>query len=178
MDDDELLAAVGQGDRAAFATLYDHWVRSVIGVVREVVPDRARTETITREVFVELWRRAPRFDPRRGAAAPWIMIMAHRRAVDACDARDDAVGTAAAREPEVDEAMDALDATQREAIDLAFYGGHTDREVGALLDAPLATVRTLIRDGLVRLRDVLGAPGTVRGDQAPGGGAPHQENDR
>ena len=174
--EDELLAGVAHGDRDAFATLYDRLGASVYGLVRRVVRDPAQSEEVTQEVLLEVWRTAPRFDVSRGSAVTWIMTMAHRRAVDrvrseqAARDRNDRAGArewAAAHDVVAEEvevrleqehvrrALEDLTDLQREAVELAYYGGRTYREVAELLGAPLGTVKTRMRDGLIRLRDAL-----------------------
>jgi RNA polymerase sigma-70 factor (ECF subfamily) len=173
---DGLLAAVGRGDQAAFARLYDHCAGQVYGIVRRVLRDPAQSEEVAQEVLVEVWRTAPRYDAARGSATGWILTIAHRRAVDrvrseqASRARevrsgrqDRAPHDEVAEEVElrlehqqVRRALDALTDLQRQAVELAYYGGHTHREVAELLGAPLGTVKTRLRDGLLRLRDEMG----------------------
>jgi RNA polymerase sigma-70 factor, ECF subfamily len=174
---EELLARVAKGDRAAFAELFDRVGGQVHGLVRRVLRDPSQSEEVTQEVMLEIWRTAPRFDPARGSASAWMLTMAHRKAVDrvrseqASRDRDDRVGTRdAVREfdvvseevertlehQEVRAALATLTDLQREAVELAYYGGYTYREVAELLDTPLGTVKTRLRDGLIRLRDTLG----------------------
>lgn len=174
---DALLVEVARGDRAAYERLFDAVVGQVYGVVRRVVRDPAQSEEVAQEVLVEVWRTAARFDPDRGSASTWILTMAHRRAIDrvrseqASRDRNHKVG-AAQRGREFDEvaeqvevafeheqvrrALGTLTELQREAVELAYYKGHTYREVAELLDTPLGTVKTRMRDGLIRLRDALG----------------------
>lgn len=174
---DELLLAVARGDREAYSVLYDSVAGRVVGVVRRVVRDPSRSDEVAQEVLAEVWRLAPRFDPDRGSAMTWVMMMAHRRAIDcvrsvqASRDREDRIGPQShdrsfdtvAEEVEVRdehrrvrESLDKLTDLQREAIELAYFGGHTYREVAELLDAPLGTVKTRMRDGLIRLRDAMG----------------------
>jgi RNA polymerase sigma-70 factor (ECF subfamily) len=173
----ELLGRVALGDESAFEQLYDKIAGPVLGVVRKVLRDPAQSEEVTQEVMVEIWRTAPRFDPSRGGATTWVLTMAHRRAVDrvrSAQAASDRETRVAALEhtPEFDQvaeaveaslereqvrrALDALTPLQREAVRLAYYGGHTHREVAELLGVPLGTVKTRLRDGLIRLRDAMG----------------------
>jgi RNA polymerase sigma-70 factor, ECF subfamily len=176
-DEDALLLAVARGDQAAFASLYDRIGSLVHGIVRRVVRDPAQSEEVTQEVMVEVWRTAVRFDPDRGSARTWILTMAHRRAIDRVRSEQAArnrtqrvAGQQHARDfDEVSErvevafeheqvrtALATLTDLQRQAVELAYYQGHTYREVAELLDTPLGTVKTRMRDGLIRLRDALG----------------------
>ncbi|RKN38627.1 ECF RNA polymerase sigma factor SigK [Micromonospora endolithica] len=176
-DADELLHRVARGDEAAFAALYDAVAGRVLGLARRVVRDPALAEEVTQEVLVEVWRTAGRFEPRRGSASAWILTMTHRRAVDrvrAEQAHTDRMQRAAARDSHVsyDEVQEEVAArlereqvrrclgrltpVQREAVTLAYYGGHTYREVAEHLATPLPTVKTRMRDGLIRMRDCLG----------------------
>jgi RNA polymerase sigma-70 factor, ECF subfamily len=172
-----LLALVADGDEPAFAELYRRVAPAVFGLVTKVVRDPAQAEEVTQEVFVELWRTSPRFDPARGTARSWIMTCAHRRAVDRVRSaeraarRDDLAGrrdqgrpydevveqveTSLQRE-HVRRSLDVLTDLQREAVVLAYYGGYTHREIAELLGVPSGTVKTRLRDGLLRLRDHLG----------------------
>lgn len=175
--DEQLLLRVARGDETAFGELYDRVAGKVYGVVRRVLRDPARSEEVTQEVLVEIWRTATRFDPDRGSASTWMLTMAHRRAIDRVRSvqssrdRDERIGQrdldrpfdAVAEEVETREeharvrsALGQLTDLQREAVELAYYGGYTYREVAELLDAPLGTIKTRMRDGLIRLRDALG----------------------
>lgn len=175
--DEDLMQAVARGNQAAFALLYDRLADRVYGLIRRVLRDPSQSEEVAQEVMTELWRTAPRFDPERGSVSTWVMTMAHRRAVDRVrseQASRDRTEQAGIRERErsydivsdrahknfeyeqVRAALDELTDLQREAIELAYYGGHTYRETAELLDAPLGTVKTRLRDGLIRLRDTLG----------------------
>lgn len=177
-----VLQRAGRGDQQAFADLYDALVARVHGVVLRVVRDPAQTEEVVQEVFVELWRLAPRYDGSRGSVAAWAATIAHRRAVDrvrseqssrarveremqhAGSDRDvvseQVVGrdTTAFDQRRVRRALSRLTDMQREAVELAYFGGHTYREVAVLLGQPEGTIKTRIRDGMIRLRDELGAP--------------------
>ncbi len=175
--DEELLVATARGDQAAFGALYDRVAGPVYGVIRRVLRDPAQSEEVAQEVLVEVWRTASRFDPHRGSATTWIMTMAHRRAIDrvrseqASRDRDERIGHRDRVRPfdevaeevetrfehrQVRAALDQLTDLQREAVELAYYGGYTYREVAELLDTPLGTVKTRLRDGLIRLRDCMG----------------------
>jgi RNA polymerase sigma-70 factor (ECF subfamily) len=165
------------GDEAAFAEFYDAVGGVVYGTVLRVIRNPAQAEEVTQEVFVELWRTAARFDPSRGSVRTWAATMAHRRAVDrvrseqsarnreVVDATRDVVPehdhvveeVAANLDRErVAQALQNLTDPQREAVTLAYYGGLTYREVAIRLDLPEGTVKTRIRDGLIKLRDLMG----------------------
>jgi RNA polymerase sigma-70 factor, ECF subfamily len=173
---DALLARVARGDADAFAGLYDRCADQVYGIVRRVLRDPAQSEEVAQEVLVEVWRTAPRYDRAGGPGLGWILTIAHRRAVDrvrseeASRRREDRAGQPreAGGHDEVAEAVELrlehqqvrravgkLTDLQREAVELAYYGGHTYREVSTLLDIALPTVKTRMRDGLIRLRDCL-----------------------
>jgi RNA polymerase sigma-70 factor (ECF subfamily) len=141
-----------------------------------VLRDLAQSEEVMQEVLLEAWRTASRYDPARGSAMSWLMMLAHRRAVDrvrseqraadreqrATSAQVDyddvieAVESALDRE-RVRRCLDALTDLQRESVTLAYYGGYSYSEVARLLGVPPGTVKTRMRDGLIRLRDCLGA---------------------
>jgi len=172
-----LLLQVARGDEAAFEQVYDQVASAVFGLIRRVLRDPAQAEEVTQEVFVEVWRSATRFDAQRGSARTWVLMLAHRRAVDrvrSAQARSDREDTVAARNrvrvfdevaeevelrlehQQVRRCLESLTEVQRESVTLAFYGGYTYPEVATLLGAPLGTVKTRMRDGLIRLRDCLG----------------------
>lgn len=174
---DPFLVASGSGDRVAFGRLYDEVASLVFGIALRVVRDHARAEEISQEVFIQVWRKAPRFDPARGSAKAWVATIAHRRAVDVVrreQSRRDREAASAGATSGIDHATPAaiveanleregvaaalgsLTELQREAIHLAFYEGRTYREVAQLLDVPLGTIKTRMRDGLKRLAAALG----------------------
>ncbi|WP_027343567.1 ECF RNA polymerase sigma factor SigK [Hamadaea tsunoensis] len=171
---EELLGLVATGDQRAFARLYDQVAGRVLAVATRVLRDRAQAEEVTQEAFVEAWRTAARFDPARGSALAWILTITHRRAVDRVRAeqagtrRERAVAAPGREYDEVAEAvvavderrqvrrcLDALSGVQREAITLAYWGGHTYREVAAQLNLGLPAVKSRMRDGLLRLKECL-----------------------
>src|SRR5690348_15750648 len=173
---DALLRGVARGEDAAFARLYDLLAPRVFGLARRVLRDPAQAEEMAQEVLLEVWRTAARFDPARGSGLSWVLTIAHRRTVDRVrseqanadraqrvaavsaqipfDEVADRVGSRLERQ-QVRRCLDGLTALQHEAIMLAFYGGHTYREVAALLSTALPTIKTRLRDGLIRLRDCL-----------------------
>ncbi|WP_035306332.1 sigma-70 family RNA polymerase sigma factor [Actinokineospora inagensis] len=176
-DAEALLLLVARGDEGAFERLYDLVSGPVFGLVRRIVRDPAQSEEVTQEVLLELWRTAARFAPDRGSAMTWVLTLAHRRAVDrvrsaqaATDREDRAYRRDADRpfdevaeqvstrleHEQVRRCLSSLTDLQRESVELAYYRGLTYREVAELLDTPLGTIKTRLRDGLIRLRDCLG----------------------
>ncbi|MEN2740302.1 ECF RNA polymerase sigma factor SigK [Microbacterium sp. X-17] len=173
----DLIRSIAAGDRDAFARLYDGLAPRVFGLILRVLVDRAQSEEVLQEVFLEIWQSAGRFAPKRGQGRTWILTIAHRRAIDrvrsvrASDDRDRAAGLRelATTQPGVAErveakveservtaALERLPEAQREALGLAYYGGYSQSEIAALVGAPLGTVKTRMRDGLTRLRKEMG----------------------
>ena len=173
----ELLERVANGDQGAFSELYDALSPRVFGLIKRLLRDHAQSEEVAQEVFLEIWQTATRFDPNKGAATTWILTMAHRRAVDRVRAsqssrdRDVRIGirdhkvdydhvseTIEVRieHERVEKAMTRLTDLQRQAVSLAYYGGYSHSEVSELLSVPIGTVKTRLRDGMIRLRDELG----------------------
>jgi RNA polymerase sigma-70 factor (ECF subfamily) len=177
-DPEALLALAAAGDHGAFAALYDELAPAVFGVVRRVLRDPAQAEEVTQEVFLEVWRQAARFDPTRASVRTWAVMIAHRRAVDRvrseqahrdrqvrtyvetpAPAGPEEISVAGEEGGEARRALDALPAVQRQALELAFYDGLTHVQIAERLDVALGTVKTRIRDGLIRLRT---SPGGAR----------------
>jgi RNA polymerase sigma-70 factor, ECF subfamily len=154
----ELVGRVALGDEEAFARVYDTVVGSVLGVVRAVLRDQAQSEEVVQEVLVEVWRTAPRYRSDRGTALNWILTLAHRRAVDRLPEYDEVVEHVEARleREQVRRCLRTLTEIQRQAVTLAYYRGLTYRQVAEALALPLGTVKTRLRDGLIRLRDCPG----------------------
>jgi RNA polymerase sigma-70 factor (ECF subfamily) len=174
---EELLGRVAQGDQRAFAALYDEISPRVFGLVRRLLVDHAQSEEVTQEIFLEIWTNATRYEPSKGGATTWILTMAHRRAVDRIRAsqagrdRDLKIGIrdhvaeydnvastveVTIEHERVTKAMSQLTELQRQAVSLAYYGGYSHSEVAAMLKVPIGTVKTRLRDGMIRLRDELG----------------------
>lgn len=177
-----LVQQCARGDEDSFAALYDALAARVHGLALRVIRSPEMAAEVTQEVFLETWRTASRFDPSRGSVLAWLTTMAHRRAVDRVRASErqrmrdqnwvreeapyrapehpvDQTWTEASRSLEgqrVRRSLDSLTAVQRESVNLAYFGGYSHHEVATLLDLPLGTVKTRIRDGLIRLRDVMG----------------------
>lgn len=172
-----LLERSARGDESAFARLYDATAARVYGLVLRVVRDPAQAEEVTQEAYLEIWRTSARFDSNRGTAMAWLLTIGHRRAVDRVrsaeastrrdttyhfqaqsvdhDATDEAA-TASLEATRVRTALAGLTDVQRQALELAYFGGYTHTEVATLLGLPVGTAKTRIRDGLIRLRDALG----------------------
>ncbi len=169
-----LMDRVAAGEETAFAELYDQLASLVFGVVRRVVRDPSQSEEVTQEVFVELWRQAPGFDAGRGGVRGWAGTIAHRRAVDRVRSEQSHrrrqlhhgapqleppgpadVAIESLEHEEARRALTALSAVQREALELAFYDGLTHVEIAGHLGVALGTVKTRIRDGLIRLRGLM-----------------------
>jgi RNA polymerase sigma-70 factor (ECF subfamily) len=172
-----LLRDVADGDRTAFAEMYDRISPRVLGLVTRLLRDRAQSEEVTQEVFLEIWQQAGKFDANRGSGMAWVLTMAHRRAIDRIRAsqksheRDLKIGIRdmerdfdqvsesveiRVENERVKRAMSRLTPLQREAVILAYYGGYSHSEMAEILGIPLGTVKTRLRDGMIRLRDELG----------------------
>ena len=181
-DDATLLAAMRCRDERALAALYDRYAPVLLAHVARLLRDRAEAEGVLLETFMQAWERADRYDPTRGSVACWLLMMARTRALDALRAsgrRERAVERAAVEDPEVADvvsdpahdpargaerddqaaavaaALRTLTEPQRAAIELAFFEGLSHTEIADRLSVPLGTIKTRIRAGLQRLRDVL-----------------------
>ncbi len=174
---EDLLGRVASGDQQAFAELYDRTASRVFGLVKRLLRDHAQSEEVTQEIFLEIWQTAPRYDPGKGGAMSWMLTMTHRRAIDRVRAsqasrdRDVRIGIrdhapafdSVAEHAEIQlesarvkDAMGRLTELQRQAVSLAYFAGYTHSEVSQLLRVPIGTVKTRLRDGMIRLRDELG----------------------
>ncbi|MGW1768819.1 ECF RNA polymerase sigma factor SigK [Streptomyces sp. NPDC002073] len=174
---EEVMERVSHGDKDAFAVLYDAVVKTVFGIAVKVVRDRAQSEEVAQEVMIDLWRQAARYRPEHGSVMTWVATIAHRRAVDrvrsaqAAANREHATAVRDQVRPfdevaeqvetrleseQVRRCLRGLTELQRQAVTLAYYQGLTYREVAETLRSPLPTIKTRMRDGLIRLRDCMG----------------------
>jgi RNA polymerase sigma-70 factor (ECF subfamily) len=186
----ELVRRVAAGDRGAVDDLYERFRRPAFALARRVLGDDVLAEDVLQEVFLGIWRDPSGFDGSRGSVASWLLAMVHHKAVDAvrreeshrrrrARAEEDLALTAPTQTTDVEDAawqrlvadrvraaLRALPAPQREALTLAYYGGYTQREVAALTDTPLGTVKTRMLAGMRRLKDTLGTglPGPTPAD--------------
>ena len=174
LPDEALPALVARGDEQALAELYDRFGRVAYGIAVRVVRDASLAEDAVQDAFMTAWRTAASFDPARGKASTWLLTLVHRRAVDVVrreerrrgDPLDDAPvasGDATDESAEVREerrrvqsALAQLPPDQREALELAYYGGLTQTELAERLGVPLGTIKSRMFTALSRLRDLLG----------------------
>jgi RNA polymerase sigma-70 factor, ECF subfamily len=180
-DGSELLAAVRLGDRAAFRALYDRFGHELLALCERILHHRADAEDVVADIFWEVWKRRDRYDISRGPARPYLMTLARSRAIDRLRsqaARPESRGDSRRRLAEQEEltthlpapeksaahsetrlrimaALAELDARQREAMELAYYEGLSHQQIADRLGAPLGTVKTHIRKGLMKLRYAL-----------------------
>jgi len=147
-DDETLLTRIARSDLEAFRAVYDRYSGQVYSLAWSMLRDASVAQEITQDVFLAIWRGAGAFDLGRGTARSWILSLAHHKSVEEAMRKVDSAG--------VQDALRALSGDQREAIVLAYYGGYTQREIADRLRTPLGTVKTRIRDGLLRLREMLG----------------------
>nr|WP_193374680.1 ECF RNA polymerase sigma factor SigK [Nocardiopsis ganjiahuensis] len=173
-----LLRQTALGDLAAFERVYRELSGPVFGLVRRVLLDEAQSEEVAQEVFLDVWRNCGRFSPERGTVRSWVLVIAHRKAVDRVRSEESANARAAAAgrlEPDTTPAdgverhventlerekvrrcLRRLTELQKDVVRLTYYTGYTQREAADLLEVPLTTVKGRLRDGLIRLRDCLG----------------------
>jgi RNA polymerase sigma factor (sigma-70 family) len=180
LSDEALLALVARSDHDALAELYDRFGRVAYGLALRIVRDHALAEDVVQEAFLSVWRSAGQFVAQRGQGRTWLLTLVHRRAVDlvrreelrraeplaaAPDASEDATDEQAwlgLQRAHVQEALKKLPDQQREAIELAYYGGFTQTELADRLGEPLGTIKSRMFAGLARLRDLLAEAGVER----------------
>ena len=174
-EDEECLQQVAAGDTEAFTRLYDAWSGRLFGLILQIVVDRAQSEEVLQELFLEVWRTAGAYSSQRGSARAWLVTMARRRAIDrvraAQAARDresrwrdympDTDLTLATVEErieaaEVRRALAAVGEPHRSTIELAYFTGLTHQEVARRMGVPLGTVKSRIRARMARMRKELG----------------------
>jgi RNA polymerase sigma factor (sigma-70 family) len=184
LHDDELLAQrIRSGDRIALGEVYDRHASAAMAVALRIVADREGAEDLVHDTFVAIWQKIDRFDPARGSLRSWILTIVRNRAIDRlrgtrpsieigdADERsmlrsvpnptwDDALARLGAGQLRT--ALDELPAEQRQAIELAYFGGRTYREIATLTGVPLGTANGRLRLALARLRELL-----RRSDAAP-----------
>jgi RNA polymerase sigma-70 factor, ECF subfamily len=186
--DEALLERAAMGDQAAIAALYDRYKGMMFGLATRITGDAALAQDVVQEAFVGIWRNAARFSSARASARTWILSICHHRAVDAVRRRrladplpdpelppppqlalPDVWGDVSARldATAVRGALAALPEAQREVIDLAYFGGLTQTEIAERTGAPLGTVKSRVRLGLIAMADQLREPES--GPPAPEG---------
>jgi RNA polymerase sigma factor (sigma-70 family) len=177
LSDEALVGAVARADESALAELYDRFGRAAYGLALRVLRDPALAEDAVQEAFLQVWRSAGTFDPARAKAAAWVLTFVHRRAVDLvrreerrrtepAEAAPTPTGPGADEDADrrskrevVQEALRRLPPEQREAIELAYYGGYTQSELAERLDEPLGTIKSRMFTGLQSLRGLLAEAG-------------------
>jgi RNA polymerase sigma-70 factor (ECF subfamily) len=178
LSDEALVALAARSEQSALAELYDRYGRTAYGLALRVLRDQALAEDAVQEAFLTVWRTASRFMPERGKASTWILTLVHRRAVDAVRReqrrRTDTLERAAdpvvegaeedaflhLQRERVQAALRHLPDAQREALELAYYGGFSQSELAERLGQPLGTIKSRMFGGLSRMRELLGDPGT------------------
>ena len=173
--DQSALVRMARGDQGALAELYDRRARLVYSLALRILRERADAEDVVQEVFTQVWTQAGRYDPARGAVAAWMLTVARSRAIDRLRARTSRPEVAAEEhtventrdatvlqdlqllsEEQVDRirsAVNELPQAQRAALELAYYEGLTHVEIAERLSEPLGTVKTRIRQSLIKLRE-------------------------
>ena len=177
LSDEALVLLAARSQQGALAELYDRYGRPAYGLALRVLRDEALAEDAVQEAFLAVWRTAPRFVPERGKASTWILTLVHRRSVDLVRREERRRADTLEHAPEpsggtVDEeawlrlqrervqnALRQLPDQQREAIELAYYGGFTQSELAERLGQPLGTIKSRMFMGLAQLRVLLGEPG-------------------
>src|SRR2546421_4197411 len=178
LSDEAVVALVARSDDDALAELYDRYGRVAYGLALRVLRDETLAEDAVQEAFLTAWRTAARFMPERGTARSWLLTLVHRRAVDVVRREDRRRAEPLEGAPEpattsaeddawlrfererVQAALAQLPDPQREALELAYYGGFTQTELAERLGQPVGTIKSRMFTGLGRLRDLLGEGGS------------------
>lgn len=177
-DDRQAMARVAARDTAGLELLYDRYSTMVYSLALRIVRNTTDAEDVTQEAFAQVWSQASRFDPERGAVPAWLAVITRSRALDrlrrvesrgAAAASDEGLEAIPDPSPSVEmmaasaeqvvaarEALAALPADQRTALELAYYEGLTQAEIATRTSTPLGTVKTRVRTGLQRIRDAMG----------------------
>jgi RNA polymerase sigma factor (sigma-70 family) len=179
LSDEALVALVARSDETALGELYERHGRIAFGLALRVVRDEALAEDAVQDAFMDIWRTAARFVPERAKASTWLLTLVHRRAVDVVrreqrrrteplEAAPQATGEATdeaawlrLERARVQDALRRLPDPQREALELAYYGGFTQSELAERLGEPLGTIKSRMFAGLTRLRELLAEPETT-----------------
>ncbi|MEO5716940.1 MAG: sigma-70 family RNA polymerase sigma factor [Chthoniobacterales bacterium] len=180
LEEIDLLRRIGQGDRASFEQFYDRFSRVLFSIAFRLLRNEQAAEDVLQEVFVQIWKKAPLYDPTRGKPMTWAVTLTRHRAIDIIrstqrrsqlneevkleteagekfDDRDSfTAATSSERNDFVRESMQKLSSEQREALELAFFGCLTQAEIAERLDLPLGTVKARIRRGMMKLRGLIG----------------------
>jgi RNA polymerase sigma-70 factor, ECF subfamily len=186
LSDEAVVALVARSDQSALAELYDRFGRVAYGVALRVLRDEKLAEDAVQEGFLAAWRNADRFLPERATASTWLLTFVHRRAVDlvrrenrrradslpetadyaSSDSAEDDAWLRYERE-RVQAALKQLPDQQREALELAYYGGFTQSELAERLGEPVGTIKSRMFTGLARLRELLADPGETAWKPTP-----------
>lgn len=179
-DDVRLLVRIKEGDQAAFAQLYDRYAPLLYSMVLRIVRETTEAEDVLQEIFLTIWNKASSFDEAKGSVYTWIVTIARRKAIDRLRSKeivnrgerlhDDAVtgipdaaymtnplNAAIGNEYEalMRTALATLSDEQRTVIEMSYYEGYTQEQISQRLHVPLGTVKTRMRQGLIKLREYL-----------------------
>jgi RNA polymerase sigma-70 factor, ECF subfamily len=177
--DRELLRRISKGDEEAFNELYERYARAAYGLASRICGDKDLAEDVVQEAFLSIWRRPASYRPEKGSVAAYVLGAVHHKSVDAvrheeavrrrehaAGGSDEASGDDIAEEgwllvmrDQIRSAVDKLSDVQRQALELAYFDGLTYSEVAQRLEIPLGTAKTRLRDGMIKLRNVLSDSG-------------------